>query len=183
MFLNHLQMLYLPYTVIDIGWWYHISLPRHSSGRIDAIASPFDNWVAGDGTVISGMTDLRDIGKYIACIIAHPRTLNHKVLAYTELKSQNEVYDLIEKLSGEKVRRKHSSADEIEAEMVKAKDDKANIHRLSVLQYRKSWASEDLDPDLTVTSFEAFCNEALEGKVDSIYAKQKREAIGAAWRK
>ncbi|KAF4776372.1 isoflavone reductase [Colletotrichum scovillei] len=198
--LNHIQTIYLPYTVIDVGWWYQISLPRLASGRIDAVASPFDNWIAGDGSVLSGMTDLRDVGKYVARIIADPRTLNYRVFAFTELMSQNEVYDLIERLSGEKVERKYMSADEIEAAMVKAKDDKANPHRLSVLQYRKSWGlrgdntpeyarylgyqiAKDLYPDLTGNSFEAFCSEALEGKVNSIYEKKKREAMEAAGKK
>ncbi|KAJ3950042.1 uncharacterized protein N0V96_001178 [Colletotrichum fioriniae] len=177
-----------------------ISLPRLPSGRIDAVASPFDNWIAGDGSVRSGMTDLRDIGRYVARIIADPQTLNHRVFAFTELMSQNEVYDLIEKMSGEKVERKYMSADEIEAAMVKAKDDKTNPHRLSVLQYRKSWGlrgdntpeyarylgyqiAKDLYPDLTGNSFEAFCGEALEGKVNSIYEKKKREAMEAAKKK
>ncbi|KAK1671671.1 isoflavone reductase [Colletotrichum godetiae] len=198
--LNHVQTLYLPYTVIDVGWWYQISLPRLPSGRIDAVASPFDNWTAGDGTVRSGMTDLRDIGKYVARIIADPKTLNHRVFAFTELLSHNEVYDLIEKMSGEKVERKYTSGDEIEAEIVKAKDDKVNPHRLSVLQYRKSWGlrgdntpeyarylgyqiAKDLYPDLTGNSFEAFCSEALEGKVNSIYEKNKREAMETAGKK
>ncbi|KAI3542032.1 isoflavone reductase [Colletotrichum filicis] len=198
--LNHIQTIYLPYTVIDVGWWYQISLPRLASGRIDAVASPFDNWIAGDGSVLSGMTDLRDVGKYVARIIADPRTLNHRVFAFTELMSQNEVYDLIEKISGEKVERKYMSADEIEAAMVKAKDDKANPHRLSVLQYRKSWGlrgdntpeyarylgyqiAKDLYPDLTGNSFETFCSEALEGKINSIYEKKKREAMEAAGKK
>ncbi|EXF81483.1 isoflavone reductase [Colletotrichum fioriniae PJ7] len=198
--LNHIQTIYLPYTVVDVGWWYQISLPRLPSGRIDAVASPFDNWIAGDGSVRSGMTDLRDIGRYVARIIADPQTLNHRVFAFTELMSQNEVYDLIEKMSGEKVERKYMSADEIEAAMVKAKDDKANPHRLSVLQYRKSWGlrgdntpeyarylgyqiAKDLYPDLTGNSFEAFCGEALEGKVNSIYEKKKREAMEAAKKK
>ncbi|KAK1544905.1 isoflavone reductase [Colletotrichum paranaense] len=198
--LNHIQTIYLPYTVIDVGWWYQISLPRLASGRIDAVASPFYNWIAGDGSVLSGMTDLRDVGKYVARIIADPRTLNHRVFAFTELMSQNEVYDLIEKMSGEKVERKYMSADEIEAAMVKAKDDKANPHRLSVLQYRKSWGlrgdntpeyarylgyqiAKDLYPDLTGNSFETFCSEALEGKIKSIYEKKKREAMEAAGKK
>ncbi|OHW96471.1 isoflavone reductase family protein [Colletotrichum incanum] len=205
--LNHVQTLYLPYTVIDVGWWYQISPPRLPSGKVDAIASRFEDWIAGDGTVLSGMTDLRDIGKYVARIVADHRTLNHKVFAYTELRSQNEVYDLIEKLSGEKLQRKYVSlrspaqaiegfdlerslsAKEIDAQLEEARGDKANIHKLSVLQYRKSSGlrgdntpeyarylgyqiAKDLYPDLTGNSFENFCKEALKGK--------KREAVAAA---
>ncbi|KAI8272741.1 hypothetical protein K4K60_011908 [Colletotrichum sp. SAR11_57] len=198
--LSHVQALYLPYTVIDVGWWYQITLPRLASGRIDAVASPFDNWIAGDGTVKSAITDLRDIGKYVARIVADPRTLNQKVFAYTQLISQNEVYDLIENLSGEKLERQYLSSDDIEAAMVKAKDDKANPHKLSVLQYRKSWGlrgdntpeyarylgyqiGKELYPDLTGKPFEEFCQEALDGKVEPIFQKKRREMIEAAQKK
>nr|XP_036581096.1 isoflavone reductase family protein [Colletotrichum truncatum]KAF6789269.1 isoflavone reductase family protein [Colletotrichum truncatum] len=193
--LNHIQTLYLPYTVIDVGWWY--TLPRLPSGRIDAVASPFENWIEGDGNVKSAITDLRDIGKYVAHIIADPRTLNQKVFAYTELRTQNEIYDLIENLSGEKIERKYKSADEIDAEIEAAKEDKVNVHKLSVLQYRKSWGirgdntpeyarylgyqlSKDLYPDLTGNSFENYCKEALAGKLQPIYQKKIREATEAA---
>ncbi|WYZ37076.1 hypothetical protein EsH8_II_000582 [Colletotrichum jinshuiense] len=198
--LNHIQTLYLPYTIIDVGWWYQISLPRLPSGRVDNVSSPFDNWIAGDGTVLSGMTDLRDIGKYVARIVADPRTLNQKVFAYTELLSQNSVYELIEKLSGEKIERKYLSGEDIETEIAKAKDDTTNPHRMSVLQYRKSWGlrgdntpeyarylgyqiGKDLYPDFTANSFQSFCEEALEGKLTPIYQKKRREAIAAAGQK
>ncbi|GJC83613.1 isoflavone reductase-like protein [Colletotrichum liriopes] len=191
------QTLYLPYTVIDVGWWYQISLPRLPSGKFDAFPNLIEEWIAGDGAVLSGMTDLRDVGKYVARIVADHRTLNQRVFAYTELRSQNEIYDLIEKLSGEKLQRKYLSAKEIDAQIEEARGDKAGIHKLSVLQYRKSWGSrgdntpeyarylgyqigKDLYPDLTGNSFENFCKEALEGKVDPIYEKKKREAIAAA---
>ncbi|GJD04558.1 isoflavone reductase family protein [Colletotrichum higginsianum] len=195
--LNHVQTLYLPYTVIDVGWWYQISLPRLPSGKINAVASPFPDWIAGDGTVLSGMTDLRDIGKYVARIIADPRTLNQKVFAYTELLSQNDVYGLVERLSGERVEREYWSAEDMESRLDEAKNDEANIHKLSVLQYRKSWGlrgdntpeyarylgyqiGKDLYPDLVGNSFEDFCKEALECKVKPIYEKKRQEAIAAA---
>ncbi|OBR06679.1 Isoflavone reductase family protein [Colletotrichum higginsianum IMI 349063] len=214
--LNHVQTLYLPYTVIDVGWWYQISLPRLPSGKINAVASPFPDWIAGDGTVLSGMTDLRDIGKYVARIIADPRTLNQKVFAYTELLSQNDVYGLVERLSGERVEREYVSprqptsrmsfwqsgrprwsAEDMESRLDEAKNDEANIHKLSVLQYRKSWGlrgdntpeyarylgyqiGKDLYPDLVGNSFEDFCKEALECKVKPIYEKKRQEAIAAA---
>ncbi|KAK1988411.1 isoflavone reductase [Colletotrichum cereale] len=193
--LNHVQTLYLPYTVIDVGWWYQVSLPRLPSGKFDAIAPSFiEDWIAGDGTVLSGMTDLRDIGKYVARIIADPCTLNQKVFAYTELWSQNDVYDLIEKLSGEKLLRKYLSEKEIEALLEEAG---ANAHEPALIQYRKSWGlrgdntpeyarylgyqiGKDLYPDLTGKSFEGFCKEALQGKLKPIYESTMKEMLAAA---
>lgn len=59
--------------------------------------------------MLSAITDVRDIGTYVARIIADPRTLNHMVFAYNELITQNQVYDLLEKMGGEKVKRNHVS--------------------------------------------------------------------------
>jgi hypothetical protein len=48
------------------------------------------------------LTDLSDIGKYVAQIVADPRTVNRHVLAYTEVLSMNEIWDVMAKASGEK---------------------------------------------------------------------------------
>ena len=61
--------------------------------------------IAGDGNQLSARTDLRDIGRYVARIITDPRTLNKYVFAYNELWSQNQIYELLEKLSGETLER------------------------------------------------------------------------------
>ena len=53
------------------------------------------------------MTDIEDVGRFTARIIADPRTLNRMVFAHGALYTQNQVYDLIEKLSGEKIERKY----------------------------------------------------------------------------
>lgn len=63
--------------------------------------------IIGDGNTLSARTDVRDIGRYVARIIADPRTLNKYVFAYNELWSQNQIYDLLEKLSGEKLERQY----------------------------------------------------------------------------
>lgn len=100
--LDHVQRIGLPYTLIDVGWWYQVSIPRVPSGRFDyAVAIPMTLLVAG-GEVPSALTDLRDVGMYVAKIIGDDRTLNKKVLAYTEVKTQNEIFELVEKKAGEK---------------------------------------------------------------------------------
>lgn len=105
--LDHVKKIYLPYTVIDVGWWYQISPPRLSSGRIDyAINYPLEQ-ITGDGNTPSARTDVRDIGKYVARIVADSRTLNRSVFAYNEVLTENEVFEILERLSGEKVERKY----------------------------------------------------------------------------
>ena len=80
-------------------------MPKVPSGRMDyALLAPVANVLAG-GDIPSALTDLRDIGTYVAKIVNDPRTINKKVLAYTEVRTQNEVFGLVEKLSGEKPER------------------------------------------------------------------------------
>ncbi len=66
--------------------------------------------IPGPGDVPNALTDARDIGIFTAKIIADPRTLNRSVLAYDEVLTYNQIYDLMEKLSGEKTVRNYVSA-------------------------------------------------------------------------
>lgn len=105
--LNHIKKIYLPYTLIDVGWWYEISSPRVPSGRVDyGLMMPMAHLV-GDGSVPSALTCLQDVGRYVAKIIADPRTLNRMVFVYNELWTQQQIVDKVEELSGEKVERKY----------------------------------------------------------------------------
>lgn len=67
--------------------------------------NPDSNAIIGDGNTPSGLTDLRDIGRYVARIIMDPRTLNKMVFTYNELLTQNQRYKLMKHLSGEKIER------------------------------------------------------------------------------
>lgn len=60
----------------------------------------------GDGKTPSAFTDLRDIGRYVARIIADPRTENKMVFAYNTVTSPADLFSTVERLSGEKIRRK-----------------------------------------------------------------------------
>lgn len=60
-----------------------------------------DHRIVGDGNVKFALTDLLDIGKYVAQIVADPRTINRRVLAYTEVLSMNEIWGVMAKASGE----------------------------------------------------------------------------------
>ncbi|KAM5384529.1 hypothetical protein ACJZ2D_001274 [Fusarium nematophilum] len=105
--LNHVKKIKLPYTIIDVGWWYQVNLPRLPSGRIDYAVMETSDGIAGDGNVPVALTDLRDIGPYTARIISDARTLNRMVFAYNEVFTFNQMYDLAEKVSGEKLHRKY----------------------------------------------------------------------------
>jgi hypothetical protein len=63
--------------------------------------------ILGGGNVPCAITDLRDIGRYLAKIIVDERTLNRMVFAYNTVMSQNQIYDLMEEISHEKLERNY----------------------------------------------------------------------------
>ncbi|RSM06734.1 hypothetical protein CEP52_005571 [Fusarium oligoseptatum] len=189
--LNHIKKIRLPYTAIDVGWWYQTTLPRLPSGRIDYAMPPNEQFIAGDGNTPYALTDIGDIGMYTARIIADPRTLNHMVFAYNEIKTQNQVYDLIEKLSGEKVERNHIPVEKIqegvaEAEAKDIEPGRPDFFRLAIFQYWNTWGirgdntpeyarylgyliAKDLYPGLEGKPYKKYCEETLEGKSHAVY--------------
>ncbi|EED24102.1 conserved hypothetical protein [Talaromyces stipitatus ATCC 10500] len=67
--LDKIKCPYLPYTAIDVGWWYQFSVPRVPSSKLDSVVSFPETTIAGDGNTKTALTDLVDIGKYVARII------------------------------------------------------------------------------------------------------------------
>lgn len=63
--------------------------------------------IYGDGHVKNGITDLRDVGRYVARIIHDERTLNKFVYYFGEVTSQEETFKLLEELSGETIPRQY----------------------------------------------------------------------------
>lgn len=108
---NQIRQLWLPYTLVDVGWWYQLSYPRLPSGRVDYAMTSGNDEIIGDGNVTTALTDLRDIGRYMALIINDPRTLNKKVLAYNLVSSQNDIYSLMEEIAEEKIDRNYVCSD------------------------------------------------------------------------
>lgn len=112
---DHITQIRQPYTVIEVGWWLQLSLPRVPSGRLDntnplspnpateLIASSEEDAPGERVYMPSALTDLRDIGRFVARIVADDRTLNRSVFAYSECVTHRYVWDLVERVSGEKV--------------------------------------------------------------------------------
>ncbi|KAL4938710.1 hypothetical protein BDV06DRAFT_200266 [Aspergillus oleicola] len=189
--LAHIQRLRLPYTVIDVGWWYQISLPRIPSGRFDyALRAPQTSYsIFGEGDTPSAMTDLRDLGVYVAQVICDERTINKKVLAATEAWTQNEVVDIAESVTGEKVNVVKVPAAQVEAKVSEVRNSNTGINQERTrYEYFYSWGVrgdntvenarylgylifDDLYPDFKchIHSFEEYLREALDGKVARVY--------------
>ncbi|KAF5694224.1 hypothetical protein FDENT_1529 [Fusarium denticulatum] len=107
--INHVKKVKLPYTIVDIGYWYQLMLPRLPSGRIDYALPITLGGIPGDGNTPCAFTDLPDVGRWVARIIADPRTLNKMVFAYNAVLTMNQAYDLLEEASGEKIERNYIS--------------------------------------------------------------------------
>lgn len=194
---NLVKRLHIPYTIIDVGWWYQFSLPALPSGKIDyAISVPIQS-IPGDGNMPSARTDLRDVGKYVARAIKDERTLNAMVFVYNEMWTSNKIYDLLEKLAGEKIPRKYARATEYEeliAEAdVKLKDSPEDFVARAqkvLAQYALSWGirgentpvfakylgyldGKQLYPDVKFTSFDSYVREVLSGRAQGVYDELK----------
>lgn len=103
--ISHVKKIYLPYTIIDVGLWYQVSLPALPSGKIDYALKFPTTIMAEDGSHASAITDLRDVGKYVAKIITDERTLNKYVFAYNEVWTQEQIHSHLEKVTGEEIPR------------------------------------------------------------------------------
>ncbi|KAK2772260.1 isoflavone reductase family protein [Colletotrichum kahawae] len=115
---EELEACGIPYTVIDVGWWYNGFIPEVPSGKTDhAIALPdfLRNLVPGDGKMKTYVIDNEDVGKFVARIIVDPRTVNKRVMAAGASMSFNEMFAVAEELTGETVTRNHVSAEELKS--------------------------------------------------------------------
>lgn len=193
---NHTFQLHLPYTIIDVGFWHQLSFPLLPSGRLDKFHFMAANDLHDDGTAPNLLTDLRDIGNWVARIIKDPRTLNQKVFAWSDELSQNAIFALVEQLSGEKVDSKLISASETESLVAQSKQAlEANpddiMLRVGVWteEYKLSkyirrdntqenaiylgyLDARDLYPDFRPITFEQCFKEILEGKGSRPYSQK-----------
>ncbi|KAL7945200.1 hypothetical protein V8C42DRAFT_72867 [Trichoderma barbatum] len=184
--IDHLKRLYLPYTIIDVGWWYQISVPAVPSGRTDGMFLMPQHTIVGSGDIPWARIDARDIGRYVARIIADERTLNKYVFAYAELSSQNEGVAWMEELSGETVESAHLSEEKIEIQLAELRNSPvANNFSLGILEYLHTQGicgyntpdyarylgylnGKELYPDLELNTLKGFFQEVLDGKIQTI---------------
>jgi len=116
-----IKELGLGYTFIDVGWWTQglATFVDPAKSYLPQIAE-YSVKLWGPGDVKTAATDLRDIGPYVARILADPRTLNKYVFIWGEEVNLNEVIALAEKVSGKKLDAERVSAEELEARLQSA---------------------------------------------------------------
>jgi uncharacterized protein YbjT (DUF2867 family) len=206
----HIKNIGLPFTIVDVGWWYQIAVPKLPSGKADyALTLPTEE-IFGTGEQLSALTDLRDVGKYVARIVQDERTVNKYVLCYNETYSQLDSYVLMERLSGETIPRNFVTRDELERDIAEAlpklqisgmdlrSGEGAVIAFKAVIrQYVLSWGirgdntpqkakelgyltSKELWPEMKYVKFEDFLRDVVEGRATLVYEDQ-REGYQQLW--
>ncbi|KAF8479938.1 NAD-P-binding protein [Gautieria morchelliformis] len=101
---SFVRELGVTYTFIDVGWWMWMQrifphpLQSPSPGLIKWSGQCYD-----DGNIKSAVTSFEDIGRFVARIIADPRTANRYVFCWGEQVTLNEVYPVTDRVSGEKL--------------------------------------------------------------------------------
>lgn len=196
---NHIFQLKLGYTIIDVGYWHQASLPRVPSGRLDYALVPgigeMSRKIFGDGTGKNLLTDLRDMGRYVALIVKDPRTLNSKVVTWSDELSQTEMFAIVEQVTGETIERTYRSDDEIEKEVAEARVPFAGTQpkgfepatlRLWAAEYALSryvrkdntlenakylgyLDAKELYPDFVPITYEDVVKETVDGKAGKLY--------------
>ncbi|KAI5244565.1 isoflavone reductase [Aureobasidium subglaciale] len=140
--LNHIRRLHLSYTIIDVGWWNQLTLPRLPSGCIDKLVSGLGGRIPGDGNVLSAFTHDRDVGQYDTRAVLDPRALDKFVFIYSEQLTMNQVYDKLEKVSCETVPRNYIPEQELAAKLAELKDITIRDNDFlpkAVYEYQYSW--------------------------------------------
>jgi uncharacterized protein YbjT (DUF2867 family) len=186
--LDRIQRLSLPYTIIDVGWWFQISLPRVPSGKLDGVLTAPETSIGADGNTRMAITDLADVGKFVAKVIADPRTLNKRVFCYGEVTTQNQIFSTVESITGETIfDRQYLSMEEAEAVVARADEaiaanpaDMAAHATKAVTEYKISYGirgdntpeyakylgyldAKKLYPDLETKKFEEFVKGLVDG--------------------
>jgi uncharacterized protein YbjT (DUF2867 family) len=199
----HVKSISLPYTIVDVGWWYQIAYPRLPSGKVDYCLSLPAEEIFGTGEQLSALTDLRDVGRYVARIVLDERTVDKYVFCYNEMHSQLESYAIMERLSGETIPRNFVSREALEADIAEAlpilkggEVDHRSPEGLVVAfkavsrQYALSWGvrgdntpevakklgyvtSKELWPEMDFVGYEEFLNDVVEGRGEPIYEDKR----------
>jgi nucleoside-diphosphate-sugar epimerase len=191
--------LKLPYTIIDVGFWYQISYPRVPSGKLDyslVPVAPAPNEYIGDGSTKNLLTDVRDVGEFVARIVKDPRTVNKRVVAWSDELSQKEIFDIVERYTGEVVERKYLSVEQVHEavaevrEKYKLASDEGKARIEMQLYVKEYWLSKyvkeynsremalyvgyldarELYPDFKPRSFEETFKEVVDGNAVKLYA-------------
>ncbi|KAH7059091.1 isoflavone reductase [Macrophomina phaseolina] len=190
--LNHVKRIGLGYTVIDVGCWYEhytSGLPRLGAATAaQQLSLPGLNVIPGTGDVLGALTSFRDVGRWVARVIADPRTLNKMVFACGDVLTANQAFDIVDRVAGVHVSRNYFSGEDLLAAISEARalmrngvavESTARELRLAQSMYsygvrgdNTPWTAKylgylnaaELYPDFRPVSFEEFVKGAVAGE-------------------
>ncbi|TLD16234.1 uncharacterized protein PgNI_02627 [Pyricularia grisea] len=195
-YFNYMKLKRVPYTVIDVAWWYQVLPYKVPSGRGDHMIpfGPGDaNRIPGDGNIRVSLSDVNSVGDKVARIIVDPRTINKYVHVYDEVFTHHQMVQILEDVSHEKVERVYKTAQDYQdsiAEMNKLlAEDPSNHQALIGLVMADSQVSlsvrgdstpevaeylgyldvYQLYPDLKPSRLRDYYQRALDGKEKPTY--------------
>ncbi|KAL9111868.1 MAG: hypothetical protein Q9227_003718 [Pyrenula ochraceoflavens] len=192
---NEMKKLKVPYTIVDVGWWYQLSIPRLESGKVDYLGKGLlMKEIYGDGKTASALTDLRDIGMWVARIVKDERTLNRYVLAYNEMWDLQGVFEAMESAAGgEKIPRVYVSKVEMGKRLEEARKlfEEANGDFMKMVpwvqgnysnalhlrgdntpenaKYLGYLTTNELYPGMKGRSFQEYLNDVVKGREKKVY--------------
>ncbi|KAI0644853.1 NAD-P-binding protein [Trametes meyenii] len=114
---DFIKGLGIGYTFIDVGWWMQLALPlpERSKAIIPGKENTYE--VHNEGVQKILVTDHRHIGRFVARIIADPRTLNQAVIIWEDEVTQLKSHEIGEHASGGgeslKARRTYLSTEDV----------------------------------------------------------------------
>ncbi|THU86523.1 NAD-P-binding protein [Dendrothele bispora CBS 962.96] len=116
------------YTFIDVGFWYqlHLMYTNKEKAYVPWLYEA-SRYVYNGGTVKTAYTDLGDIGRFTARIVADPRTLNQYVFAWGEEITQQDILTYARKYGDPNVEIIPKSTADLEALIAEAKEKKQGI--------------------------------------------------------
>ncbi|ETN41807.1 uncharacterized protein HMPREF1541_03744 [Cyphellophora europaea CBS 101466] len=191
----------VPFTIIDVGFWHQLSFPWLPSGKADYAITMFPvKEIYGDGNAPNLLTDMHDQGRFVARIIKDPRTLNKRVVTYSDELSQSQLWEIAERLSGETIPRNYVSKAEAEEQLRSALEAVKNAppgdwmaraalfgaqynhskfirgdNTLENAKYLGYLDARELYPDFKPVTFEDFMRGVLAGKATKAYGGQSIE--------
>ena len=150
--------------------------PAKVAGPLAAMAG-FLTMLFGTGEVKSAVTDARDIGKFVARIIADPRTLNRYVFIAGDEVTQKEVYAIAEEVSGRSIPLTIKTLEDVERDAVADPDENMltkigrdymksmwfagdnTTEKAKSEEYGSALSARELYPDVKATSLREWAQE------------------------
>ena len=100
---DYVKELGLTYTIIDIGWWMQLYLPVPLRSAAPQYLKEISWSVYGTGDSKQLLTNLYNIGPWVARIITDPRTINKSVIIWEDEATLDEAWEIAEKTFGEEI--------------------------------------------------------------------------------